>query len=76
MNTMLKRILLFVLIVLGASMTYAQERKVQVVDKVAAVVGKNIILQSDVENQYIQYRMQGGPEGTGSTIRCGILEDQ
>ena len=34
----------------------AQNRQPQVVDKVVAVVGKNIILQSDIENQYIQYR--------------------
>ena len=33
----------------------AQNRQPQVIDKVVAVVGKNIILQSDIENQYIQY---------------------
>ena len=75
MNNMLKRIHVFALLMLCTTLAYAQERKVQVVDKVAAVVGKNIILQSDVENQYIQYRMQGGPEGAGSTVRCEILED-
>ena len=56
-------------------MAHAQDQKVQTIDKVVAVVGKNIILQSEVENQYIQYRMQGGPEGSGSELRCGILED-
>ena len=53
----------------------AQNRQPQVVDKVVAVVGKNIILQSDIENQYIQYRMQGMAEGTGQEIRARILED-
>ena len=53
----------------------AQNRQPQVVDKVVAVVGKNIILQSDIENQYIQYRMQGMAEGTGKEIRARILED-
>ena len=53
----------------------AQNRQPQVVDKVVAVVGKNIILQSDIENQYIQYRMQGETEGTGKEVRCQILED-
>ena len=53
----------------------AQNRQPQVVDKVVAVVGKNIILQSDIENQYIQYRMQGMAEGTGKEVRCQILED-
>ena len=53
----------------------AQDHQPQVVDKVVAVVGKNIILQSDIENQYIQYRMQGMTEGTGQEIRGRILEE-
>ncbi len=55
--------------------TMAQNREPQVVDKVVAVVGKNIILQSDIENQYIQYRLQGMAEGTGKEVRARILED-
>ena len=39
------------------------------------VVGKNIILQSDIENQYIQYRLQGMAEGTGKEVRANILEE-
>jgi peptidyl-prolyl cis-trans isomerase SurA len=53
----------------------AQDHQPQVVDKVVAVVGKNIILQSDIENQYIQYRLQGMAEGTGKEVRARILED-
>ena len=53
----------------------AQDHQTQVVDKVVAVVGKNIILQSDIENQYIQYRVQGMAEGTGKEVRSRILED-
>ncbi len=53
----------------------AQNRQPQVVDKVVAVVGKNIILQSDIENQYVQYRLQGMVEGTGQEMRSRILED-
>ena len=53
----------------------AQIRQPQVIDKVVAVVGKNIILQSDIENQYIQYRMQGLTDGTGKEVRARILED-
>ena len=53
----------------------AQNRQPQVIDKVVAVVGKNIILQSDIENQYMQYRMQGMTEGTGKEVRARILED-
>ncbi len=53
----------------------AQNRQPQVVDKVVAVVGKNIILQSDIENQYIQYRLQGMAEGTAKEVRAHILEE-
>lgn len=49
--------------------------KAQVIDQVVAVVGKNIILQSDIESQYIQYRLQRGISGSASSIRCKILED-
>lgn len=52
---------------------YAQQA--QVIDKIVAVVGKNIILQSDIEEQYLQYRIQGGMKGSASSIRCEILED-
>ena len=50
------------------------QRQPQVVDKVVAVVGQNIILQSDIENQYMQYRLNG-MEGSAQYIRCQILED-
>lgn len=59
-------------LVMGA---IAQETNVQVIDKVVAVVGKNIILQSDVESQYLQYRMQGTVEGSSKDIHCAILEE-
>ena len=72
---MSKAIHLLFAILLWGTVTYAQDQKVQTIDKVVAVVGKNIILQSDVENQYVQYRMQGGPEGSGNELRCGILEE-
>lgn len=47
----------------------------QILDQVVAVVGKNIILKSDIETQYLQYRMQGFIEGSGRTIKCDILKD-
>ncbi len=46
----------------------------QVIDEVVAVVGANYILQSDIESQYIQFRMQGGITDARAT-RCQILED-
>lgn len=72
---MRKRIVLLYAVLVLTTVAMAQESKVQVIDKVVAVVGKNIILQSDIENQYIQYRMQGTYEGSGSAMRCAILEE-
>lgn len=74
-RNMLKKIQLLITVLLLVEMVSAQESKLQVVDKVVAVVGQNIILQSDVEGQYMQYRMQGDIEGSGTAIRCAILED-
>ena len=50
-------------------------QEMQTIDRIVAVVGQNIILQSDIEAQYLQYRLQGGIKGSASTIRCEILED-
>ncbi|NPD46268.1 MULTISPECIES: peptidylprolyl isomerase [unclassified Lentimicrobium] len=47
----------------------------KILDQVVAVVGKNIILKSDIETQYLQYRMQGFIEGNSRTIKCDILKD-
>ena len=64
---------LIAFIIICFSTAYAQQ---QVIDKIVAVVGKNIIMQSDIEEQYMQYRLQGGIKGSASSIRCEILEDQ
>lgn len=72
---MLKRVFLFMAMTLSLAAAAQQRSQSQVVDKVVAVVGKNIILQSDVESQYQQYRVQGGVEGSASSLRCEILED-
>ena len=71
----MKRNWIIIALMLIALPMMAQNRQPQVIDKVVAVVGKNIILQSDIENQYIQYRMQGMAEGTGQEVRARILED-
>lgn len=53
----------------------AQEEE-YVIDQVVAVVGKNIILESDIENQYLNIKSQGTKiGGTSAEIRCIILED-
>lgn len=61
--------ILIVLFVTG--MSNGQEK--QMVDQIVAVVGDKIILQSDVENQVLQFLAQGyKPQGD---IRCEILEE-
>ncbi len=60
-----------VVLVMSISLN-AQEAKI--VDQVVAIVGQNIILDSEIENQYYQYRMQSGAIGGGSSIRCKMLE--
>jgi len=55
--------------------TFSQEQEAMVIDQVVAVVGKSIILESDVQNQYLNYRMQGGISGNATDIKCQILED-
>ncbi len=71
----MKRNWIIIALMLLALPMMAQNRQAQVIDKVVAVVGKNIILQSDIENQYMQYRLQGMAEGTGKEVRGRILED-
>ena len=56
-------------------MAPSKAQESQVIDRVVAVVGQNIILQSDIEAKYMQYRLQGGIKGSASSIRCEILED-
>jgi peptidyl-prolyl cis-trans isomerase SurA len=45
-----------------------------VVDRIIAVVGKNMIMESEVEAQYLQNKMQGTIEGSAASARCMILE--
>ena len=71
----MKKILLFTLILTSLSLgslssLFSQEK---LVDEVVAIVGGNVVLMSDVETQYMQYRMQGNISG-GKEMKCQILE--
>jgi peptidyl-prolyl cis-trans isomerase SurA len=46
-----------------------------VVDGLMAIVGGNVVLKSDIENQYIQIRSQGNIQGTATTLKCQIFEN-
>lgn len=71
----MKKILLFALVftllIFGNNSTVSSQEKL--VDEVVAIVGGNIVLMSDVETQYMQYRMQGNISG-GKEVKCQILE--
>lgn len=45
----------------------------QVIDKIVALVGDEIVLASDLETQYLQYLSQGYTEK--EDVRCQIIED-
>lgn len=57
------------LLIINSPIVKAQKRSL---DKVAAVVGATIILQSDIEMQYSQYLAQGNPENP--EIKCSALQ--
>lgn len=66
-------ILLFLVITGIGNNIYGQNDK-KIVDKVVAIVGENSILYSDIENQYLQYIMQGYTANS-QDIRCRIFEE-
>jgi peptidyl-prolyl cis-trans isomerase SurA len=68
-------ILIIVVILSGAYKTMAQFEGDSIIDGVIAVVGSKMILKSDIESQYLEFRMQGGIQGTASTMKCQILEN-
>ncbi len=73
-------VLALLLLFAGTRCATAQESdstgvpKGKVLDQVVAVVGDKLVLQSDIENQYMNYRMQGAIEGTEEDMKCEILE--
>lgn len=66
---MKKYISLFLFLVIALT---NKEAKSQEIDKVVAVVGGNVILKSEIENQYAQYLAQGNPADVG--IKCYFLQ--
>jgi peptidyl-prolyl cis-trans isomerase SurA len=67
-------ILLLSCIFLIPAPSRAQSSQDTIIDGVIAIVGSNIILKSDLETQYLQYRSQGNISGTASRIKCQFLE--
>ena len=66
-----KTFIISLLILALPIITFSQDK---VIDQIVATVGKNIILESDIESQYYQFRMQGNISGGESNVKCEILE--
>jgi peptidyl-prolyl cis-trans isomerase SurA len=74
MKIILKAIFL-ILLTTGITMqAKPQTANDSIVDGVVAVVGANVILRSDIENQYLQFRSQGNIQGSSEKVRCQLLE--
>ena len=65
---------IFISLLLHASAFHNVTAQQEIVDQVVAIVGNNIVLQSDVENQVLQIRTQGSliPR---DQLKCEVLED-
>ncbi|UKJ07300.1 peptidylprolyl isomerase [Solitalea lacus] len=66
----MKKLLIFGLLIAGAFGAFAQKKSI---DKVVGVVGDKIILQSDVESQYLEYLRQQNPPN--EKVKCTILNE-
>jgi len=66
-------VFLFLALIGVGNKAFGQNDK-KVIDKVIAIVGENSILYSDIENQYLQYIMQGYASNSQET-RCRIFEE-
>ncbi len=66
---MLKKLFLIVLTFTVVSIAAAQPKNA---DKIVAILGENIILNSDVDGQYAQYLAQGAKDN--GDLKCQILE--
>jgi len=65
-------LLSLVLFLITLDQIHAQEI---VVDRIIAIVGRNMILESEVEAEYLQSKMQGTIEGSATQVRCMILQN-
>lgn len=71
------RNILIVIFLFIANFTYlnAQSKSDSIIDGIVGIVGGNVILLSDIENQYLQIRSQGNIQGTASGLKCQIFEN-
>nr|MBA3971710.1 peptidylprolyl isomerase [Bacteroidota bacterium] len=70
MNNLQNKLLTLTMIFASILSSVGQEK---VIDRIAAVVGNNYILQSDLETQYQQ--MLASQEPVNENTRCKIMEE-
>lgn len=70
----IKGLLLSIVVVFVTDFYALAQNEPKTIDKVVAIVGENSILYSDIENQYLQYLMQGYTS-KAQEIRCQIFEE-
>jgi peptidyl-prolyl cis-trans isomerase SurA len=74
MKIILQTIVLMLLVSGFSVQASPQSVNDSVIDGVVAVVGANVILRSDIENQYLQFRAQGNIQGSSEKVRCQIMD--
>jgi peptidyl-prolyl cis-trans isomerase SurA len=72
MRISLSRIL-FLCLILTAVSFVGRAQEPQMIDQIVSKVGDKIILQSDIENQVLQYMAQG--YGNKSEMKCNVLSE-
>ncbi|MBN2681808.1 MAG: peptidylprolyl isomerase [Bacteroidales bacterium] len=72
-NNFFGKLIICLFFAFSAAIIQAQPSGAKVIDNVVAIVGNNIILQSDIENQYMQLRAQG--YFSDGDLKCDILEE-
>lgn len=70
----MKRYSILVFVCITGIYSHLSAQDTKVVDKVVATVGSNIILQSEIERDYVQHLAQGNP--ADESLKCLILQDQ
>jgi peptidyl-prolyl cis-trans isomerase SurA len=75
-NGLLSGMLVFVLVFSGIAVVNAQvsDSEGVIIDQVIAVVGGHVVLLSDIEAQYIQYKTQPNLNMSDQEMKCELLE--
>jgi peptidyl-prolyl cis-trans isomerase SurA len=71
----INRLFLLPFFLLRISSAEAQEPGDSIIDGVVGIVGSKMIMKSDIEKQYLEFRMQGNIQGTATSMKCIIMEN-